>query len=131
MQQLLIVGLGGACGAVARYSLTGFVHRKFPEYLPYPIGTLAVNVLGCFLIGILMTLIAERDLFSETVSENTRLLLITGFLGSLTTFSTFGYETVELMMLSNIRLACWNVAANVIVGCGAVFAGHWLTKSLL
>ena len=72
MQQLLMVGFGGACGAVARYSLTGFVHRKFPEYLPYPIGTLAENVLGCLLIGILMTLIAERDPPSETFPQNPR-----------------------------------------------------------
>lgn len=128
MQQLVIVGIGGACGAIARYTLTGLVHRKFPEWLPFPIGTLVVNVIGCLVIGILMALVvAERDF----ISENTRLLLITGFLGSLTTFSTFGYETIDLIQQSNLRLACWNIAANILIGCAAVFTGHWLTKTLL
>ena len=130
MQQLAMVGIGGACGALARYALTGFVHSKFPKEIPYPIGTLVVNVIGCLVIGVLMALVVE-DTDRQYFSKEIQLLLITGFLGSLTTFSAFGYETIELMMQGNVRLAFWNVLANVLVGCVAVFAGLWLTKSLL
>ena len=127
MQQMIAVGLGGSAGALARYALTGAVYRKYPELLPFPFGTLVVNVLGCLVIGILMTLVAERDL----LSENVKLLLITGFLGSLTTFSTFGYETLQLLADNNLRFAFWNVAANICCGFAAVFSWHWLTKLLL
>ena len=127
MQQMIAVCLGGAAGALARYMITGAVHRRYPELLPFPFGTLVVNVLGCLVIGILMALVVERDL----LPENVQLLLVTGFLGSLTTFSTFGYETLQLFSDNNLRFAFWNVAANVCCGFAAVFTGHWLAKLLL
>lgn len=125
MQQLLMVGLGGFLGAVARYTLTGmvngFVIHRFGR--SYPAGTFAVNILGCFIIGCLMALVLQRQL-----PETLRLLLITGFLGSLTTFSTFGYETAELLRETELRLACWNIAANLLVGLAAVYSGLWVGK---
>lgn len=124
MQQLLAVGLGGFVGATARYALTGLMHRKFPAFLPA--GTLLVNVLGCLAIGVLMVLVKERVLLSG--HETLRFFLITGILGSLTTFSTFGYETVELIHESNLRLAAWNVTGNLVLGLAAVWFGIWLGR---
>jgi len=127
MDKLLAVGLGGFIGAIARYTLTGLMHRRFPAFLPS--GTLLVNVLGCLTIGILMALVKERVLLSG--HETLRFFLITGILGSLTTFSTFGYETVELIVQeSNLRLAAWNVAGNLVLGLAAVGAGLWIGRVL-
>lgn len=118
--QLLIVGLGGCFGAIARYVLSGYAQafalQKFGR--AYPLGTLLVNVAGCFLIGVLMGLVLNRQL-----PEPARLLLVTGFLGSLTTFSTFGYETVELLHENDLRQAVANIAANVVIGLVAVWLG--------
>ncbi len=127
MLQILVVGFGGFLGAVARYTMTGLMHRKFPAFLPA--GTLLVNALGCLLIGFLMALVTERIFLAE--NENARLFLITGFLGSLTTFSTFGYETVQLIGSSDLRLAFWNVAGNVCIGFTAVWLGRLMVKSTL
>ena len=124
MQQILAVGCGGFLGAVARYALTGLMHRRFPAFLPA--GTLLVNVLGCLVIGVLMALVRERVLLSG--HETLRFFLITGILGSLTTFSTFGFETVELIQESNLRLAAWNVAGNLVLGLAAVWFGLWLGR---
>lgn len=122
---ILAVGCGGFLGAVARYALTGIMQKRFPHFTPA--GTLAVNVAGCLLIGVLMAIVVKRPDFSP----NLRLFLITGILGSLTTFSTFGYETVELMREEEYRAAFWNVAANLLLGLPAVFAGFQLTERLL
>lgn len=124
-QQLLAVGLGGSLGAIARYVVSGYAQSFAIQKLgrAYPFGTLLVNVAGCFLIGILMGLVLNRQL-----PEPARLLLVTGFLGSLTTFSTFGYETVELLRENDLRLAFWNIAANVVIGLFAVWLGLAATK---
>lgn len=118
MSQLLAVGLGGFLGAIARYAITGWMHRMWQGYLPA--ATLAVNVVGCLMIGGLM----EWVITHRGMSQSLQLLLITGFLGSLTTFSTFGYESCELMREGNLRLAGWNVAANVVIGFSAVWVGR-------
>ena len=125
MMQIMAVGCGGFLGAVARYSLSSFVGRRMGE--GFPAGTLAVNVLGCLLIGALMSVVATR----ESVSPEMRLLLSTGFLGGLTTFSSFGQETVELLRAGDIRLALLNTGLNVILGLLAVLAGGFLARLVL
>lgn len=125
MQSLLAVGLGGFVGAVSRYALTGWMQLRFPAFRPA--GTLLVNVLGCLLIGLLMGWVTHKP----TLSEPLRLFLITGILGSLTTFSTFGYETVELLRENEVRLAMWNVAANMLLGFSAVLLAVWFSGWLL
>jgi CrcB protein len=84
----------------------------------FPAGTLFVNVTGCFLIGVLATLAEERDF----LSREARLLLITGLLGSYTTFSAFGYETLDLLRDNHV----WRATANVAVSCAAGVIAAWL-----
>ena len=123
--QLLAVGCGGFLGAVARYGLSSYLSRG--QGAGFPLGTLTVNALGCLLIGVLMTLMAQR----ESLSPEMRLFLSTGFLGSLTTFSTFGQETIELLRGGDMRLALLNVALNVVLGLLAVLAGGSLARVFL
>lgn len=124
MKELLLVGTGGCIGAVARYGLSGLAHRLFGASFPY--GTLAVNVLGCLVIGAVLYLVEGR----AALSLQARLFLATGILGGLTTFSTFGYETLELLRSQQPRLALLNVAANLALGLGAVWVG-WVAMRLL
>jgi len=125
MMKTLIVGTGGFLGAIARYGLSGLVHR-FTGGL-FPLGTLAVNLIGCFVIGGLMSLVEDRQM----LAPSTRLFLGIGFLGSFTTFSTFSYETVALMRHGSMRLAALNVGVSVILGLVAVAAGWAAARAIL
>lgn len=125
MQQILAVGCGGFIGAVSRYALSGVIQRRFPAFTPA--GTLVVNVIGCLLIGGLMAVVVTRP---NDFHPTLRLFLITGILGSLTTFSTFGYETVEFLREENYRFAFFNVATNVVIGLPAVWLGWVAIKAL-
>lgn len=118
MIHFLAVGLGGFVGAIARYGLSSLVQSRLGG--DFPAGTLLVNVLGCFLAGALWTLVEERNLFSE----NARLFAGVGLLGSMTTFSTFGQETVALLREGELRFALLSVALNVAVGLVGVVLGH-------
>jgi len=119
--KLLIVGIGGFIGAVARYGISGLVYRYTTSTFPY--GTLAVNVLGCFGIGIFIYLADSRLSFPPAV----RMFIGIGLLGAFTTFSTFGYETMRLLGDKEFSLALSNVGANVFLGLGAV----WLARTFL
>jgi CrcB protein len=125
VRELLVVGLGGFCGAVGRYVLSGWVQRLSAS--PFPWGTWAVNVAGCLAIGALMDLTNTR----LAVTPEARVFLGIGFLGSLTTFSTFGYETIEMLRDAQFGPALGNVAANVLLGCGAVYLGRVLVRATL
>ena len=121
--KILVVGLGGFVGAIARYGLSGLVHRYAQG--TFPLGTMAVNVLGCLVIGVLMTLVEDR----QFLSPNTRLFLTIGLLGSFTTFSTLGYETFELLREGDLRLAAANILGNLALGIGAVWLGRIAVKA--
>jgi CrcB protein len=107
---------------VARYLVSGWVHRLAGPAFPW--GTLVVNVAGCFALGFLMGLADTRGM----VSAEWRLFVGFGVLGSLTTFSTFGYETVELLRRSELALAAGSAAGNLVLGLGAVIAGAALAR---
>lgn len=124
MQKLLLIGLGGFAGAIMRYLMSGLPHKYLNGSFPY--GTLLVNVLGCLLIGALMFLVEDRRM----LASGTRLFLITGILGSFTTFSTFGFETYALLRESQYVSALANIGANLVFGLVAVVAGWTLMKSL-
>ena len=113
----LAVAIGGAAGAAARYGLSGWVQSLSGSACP--LGTLLVNVIGSLLIGAIMQLGMERIVFSVEA----RLLWTTGFCGGLTTFSTFSYETLELLGDSEWLAAGGNLAANVAACLLATYAG--------
>ena len=129
MPAWLAVGIGGFVGAIARFQLSGWLSAWSEKQYGrvYPVGTLAVNVLGCLLIGLLMTLAEHKRL-----SADAQRLLVTGCLGSLTTFSTFGLDTVNLFREGRSGLGIVYVLANVIVGltavCGGIGIGRLLTR---
>lgn len=124
MTKYLLVGAGGALGAVSRYALSGWVSGASNGRFPY--GTLAVNVIGSFVIGFFLTLALERFSWSPEL----RVLVTAGFLGAFTTFSTFSYETVDLLRNGVYLTAAANMGANL-AGCmAATFAGVALADIL-
>jgi CrcB protein len=116
---------GGGIGAVLRFSLALWVDQR--AGIGFPWGTLAVNVAGCFAIGVLATLADEHAIVSPTL----RLFLVTGLLGGFTTFSTFGMETWQLAADGRAVAAAANAVGSVLAGLVAVVAGVQLTRSLL
>jgi len=111
MRQLLLVGLGGCAGSMARYKLGGWVLHHTATWT-FPAGTFVVNVLGCVLAGVLAGLVEKRELFGP----DTRLLLFTGLLGGFTTFSAFGLETAYLLRRGETAVALANVLLSVLMG---------------
>jgi CrcB protein len=117
--KLLWVGLGGFAGSVLRYLVAGWVQES-SRSVSFPYGTLAVNVVGCLLIGVLSQLADARGLLHAEV----RLFIFVGVLGGFTTFSTFGYETLNLLRDGEVLIASLNVTANVVLCLLAVWAGR-------
>ncbi|MGZ0172665.1 MAG: fluoride efflux transporter CrcB [Planctomycetales bacterium] len=128
MQDWLAVGIGGFVGAISRFQislwLSGWSIQRFGRV--YPFGTFAVNIVGCLFIGILMALAADKKL-----PDIWQRVLVTGCLGSLTTFSTFSYETVELIRDDRPGLATLYVAANLVVGLVAVMVGMGIARAIV
>jgi len=123
MMNVLVIGIGGFVGAVARYGIAVWIGQRWGR--SFPLGTFVINVSGSFLIGLLMTLMAER--FTE--NPQWRLLLVVGFLGAYTTFSTFEYETGALLKDGEWLFAGLNVVLSVIAGFVALKLGEVMAKS--
>lgn len=121
MPTVLYVGLGGAIGAVCRYLSVIYISRLAGPLFPY--GTLAVNALGSFLIGICAGLIIK-----EHLSQDMRMFLVVGILGGFTTFSSFSFEVVSLIERGQAFSAFGYVAASLILGIGFAFLGLTLTR---
>ena len=121
--QIILVGIGGFIGAVFRFLLSGFVHRLVP-LSEFPFGTLAVNVVGCLFIGLLNGLAETR----QVIGPELRLFLMIGMLGGFTTFSAFGYETLELIRNAEVSRAMGNVFLQVLLGLVAVWLGDMLGR---
>lgn len=117
LKQILLVGAGGAVGSILRFLASVFIVRSEPW--PFPIATFLVNILGCFCIGIFANLIP---------SNNLRFLLITGFCGGFTTFSTFASENMFLINNNQTFIAVIYIIASVVIGLGAVWLGMHITK---
>ena len=122
MDRIAAIAIAGAAGALARYGLTGAVQRYFPS--GFPGGTLLVNIIGCFLIGILAAVSLDRMPGSPLL----RTALIVGFLGAFTTFSAFGYETLNLLRDGEMGHAFLNVTLSILLGLAAVWAGMQLAR---
>jgi fluoride exporter len=117
LQRYALVAIGGLVGCVARYWLAGVVQSLTDH--GFPSGTLAVNVLGSFIVGLVMALSLDRGL----VNDDLRILLATGFCGGFTTMSTFSYETMALVRDGEHLLALGNVSATFAACLGAVWLG--------
>lgn len=121
---LLYITLFGALGCLSRYAVSGWTYRVAGQSLPY--GTLVVNVIGSFLIGLIM----EASLRSSLVSADLRIGLTVGFLGGFTTFSTFSYETFRLIEEGSLVQAGGNILLSVTLCVlftwfGVIAARHW------
>ena len=122
MHPLLLVAIGGALGSATRYGAASAVNR-FAQ-APFPWGTLAVNIIGSFLIGLLMVLLMKAGEWRES----SRLLLVTGVMGGFTTFSSFSWETWKLVEDGRLVMAMTNILASVVICLVATFAGAMLAK---
>ncbi len=119
MTRLLAVALGGAFGAVSRYLISGWVARLTHESA-FPYGTLAVNITGSFLLGLMMGLGGEGRLL---LPPAVRVVVGIGFLGAFTTFSTFSFETVEALRIGDFRVAIGNTVISVVTALAACWLG--------
>ena len=124
MPTLIYIAIGGAAGALLRYTISGYTYRYLDGFLPW--GTLAVNLLGCFAIGFLWNVFENF-----AYSPNTRTLIFIGILGAFTTFSTFGLESFNLFKEGEIKFAILNILASNLGGIALVFIGYFISKYLL
>ncbi len=122
MLNVIAVAIGAAVGANLRYGISLWAAQRFGAAFPY--GTLLVNVLGCIVIGALLTFAATR----LTLSEPTRLLLVTGLLGGFTTFSSFGYEAYALFTTGNWLSSALYVLGSLALGLVGVTLGVALAR---
>ena len=121
---ILLVAVGGALGAVARFVVGNAVSKAIGSALPY--GTFVINVIGCFAMGLLMTIIVDRELLPATW----RLLLCVGLLGGFTTFSSFGYEALMLLTEGRLLAALAYVGGSVVLGLMAAGMGVLCARAL-
>jgi CrcB protein len=117
MDRYVMIALGGALGAIARYEVTNLIQHE--THVGFPYGTFVVNITGCLIIGIAIGLLDQHVI----AHPNWRLLIVTGFVGAYTTFSTFEAETFNEVSAGAWAVAAANVIASVVVGYVAVWIG--------
>lgn len=117
---IVFVGVGGFIGSVARYLIYLFIRSSYPS--PFPIGTLFVNVVGCFLIGFVSAYLEKQ----HPAHALALLFLATGLIGGFTTFSAFGLETIMLIREQHFTLAILYILLSLSLGLGAVWVGRSL-----
>ena len=125
MERILWAGVGGFIGSALRYGLGGWLAR-IKGGATFPWETLVINVAGCLVLGILAALAETRGLFAGT----TRVFVFIGILGGFTTFSTFGYETFQLLREGQHAAAAASVSLQVVLGIAAVWAGHSAVRAI-
>ncbi|WP_456385170.1 fluoride efflux transporter CrcB [Desulfolithobacter sp.] len=123
--RLAIIGMGGFTGAVLRYLVSGWVQDRSGSIV-FPFGTMAVNMLGCLVIGLLSQLVETRGM----LSVETRAFVLIGLLGAFTTFSTFGNETLNLIRDGRMGLATANAGSQVVVGLLMVWLGRMIASAI-
>lgn len=124
LQKLIWLALAGACGTVSRFTLCELAARAKSGH--FPLGTFAVNILGSFLFGFIYA-IAQRKLI---ISPETRVILLTGFLGAFTTFSALAFETAQMLKSANWGLAAGNALGQTALGVAALVVGILLGRAV-
>ena len=121
MINIILISIGGAVGALSRYTLSNLISKEFQTN--FPLGTLGVNLLGCFIIGVAWQ-------FSEhfAIAKNVRLFFFVGLLGAFTTFSTFGLESLHLFKDGHVKSAVLNIFLNNILGIILVLLGIFIYR---
>lgn len=122
MTKIMAIAVAGGFGALARYGLAGAVQRAFGPAFPW--GTAVVNIAGCFAFGLVWAAVQERDLLSPEM----RTIVLVGFLGAFTTFSTFVFESGQLFSDREMLLGLCNLALQVLGGLALFFAGQVLGR---
>jgi len=122
---LIFIAVAGGIGAVSRYGVDAAASAMFGRHFPY--GTLIANIVGCFLMGLIM----HWSMSIDNLPRHVHLMLTTGFLGAFTTFSTFGYQTIQLVENGNYAAAGLNVLLSVAVGLLAAWGGLSLGRTLI
>lgn len=125
MKLLLAIALGGAVGAIARFLSTDWFARAFGTGFPF--GTLFVNVVGSFVMAVIVELLATK----LSASLELRAFLAVGLLGSFTTFSSFSHDVAVLYERGNLLAAGGYMGASVTISLLALFAGLWITRAIL
>ncbi|GAC1447983.1 MAG: fluoride efflux transporter CrcB [Chitinophagaceae bacterium] len=121
-RSLLLVGIGSFIGGISRYLTQQFVQKYYPSSIPF--GTLSVNIVGCFIIGVIYALSAKGNILSPEI----RLFLATGICGGYTTFSSFAYENISLLQDGEFFYTLMYVLLSVVLGLLAVYLGILLIK---
>ncbi|MPZ20010.1 MAG: fluoride efflux transporter CrcB [Luteitalea sp.] len=124
MRTWILIAVGGALGAAGRYALAGFVMNCVAPFFPW--GTFVVNLLGCFLFGVTFGLAEERFV----LGPSTRVFLLIGLLGGFTTFSSFSFESLQLLRDGEMGRAAFNAVGQVVGGVAALWLGLTLTRLL-
>jgi CrcB protein len=122
--RILLIGSAGLAGTLCRYALAGAVERRYGEAFPF--GTLAVNLLGCLVAGLLFCIFEGRYALGETA----RAAVFVGLLGGFTTFSAYGLQTFAMLRGGEFRVAALYVVASNLLGVLSVFAGYALGRLL-
>lgn len=116
---ILAIFLGGGLGSLCRYGASYWIDARWLAASPYPWGIFVVNATGCFLFGWLYAFSESREWFGEVA----KVAVFAGFLGGLTTFSTFSWQTLDLIRTGHLAAACLNGGGSVVLGLFAVWAG--------
>lgn len=119
MLQILYIGLGGFIGAVSRFLVSRYLNNLLPAF---PFGTLAVNIIGSFVLGFIVYSVS----FGKSISPDMRDFITIGILGGFTTMSAFAYESFRLMELNQLMLFALNISLNIILCLAAIYAGKEL-----